>query len=71
MPSAPALQAKINARGYCLSLGPFMPMRRMHIDLGFGFCVYPTIFNSVASKGKGMKTVFIENSQTYRATGRY
>ena len=52
-------------------LGPFTPMRWVHVDLGFGFCVYPTIFNPVARKDESMNTVIIDNGQPHLLLGRH
>ncbi len=47
----------------CSLLGPVTPVRWVHVDLDFGFCTYPIIFNPAAGKDERMKTVLIDDSQ--------
>jgi hypothetical protein len=46
-------------------------MRWVHVDLCFGFCMDPTIFNPAARKDESMRTVLIENSQVQLPVGRH
>jgi hypothetical protein len=46
-------------------------MRRPHVDLGFGFSVYPVIVNPVARKFEGMNATPIGNAQLHPPIGRH
>jgi hypothetical protein len=51
-------------------LRPFTPMSWMHVHLGFGFGVYPTISNPEARKYESMNAILIDNSQMHLPVGR-
>jgi hypothetical protein len=46
-------------------------MRWVHVDLDFGFCVYPAILNPAARKVERMNTIVIDNSQMHPPFGRH
>jgi len=46
-------------------------MRRIHVNLNFGFCVNPTIFNPATRKGERMAAILIDNSQMQPTVRRY
>ncbi len=46
-------------------------MRRIHINLDFGFCVSPTIFNPATRKDERMAAILIDNSQMQPTVRRH
>jgi hypothetical protein len=46
-------------------------MRWVHVDLDFGFRVYPVIFIPAARKVERMNTVVIDNSQVHPPLDRH
>jgi hypothetical protein len=46
-------------------------MRWAHVDLGFGFRVYPIIFNAAARKFERMSTILVDNSQMHALVSRH